>query len=95
LDKNYGQVLIIWDIMFNSFKREDEEEPVYGLTKDIDTHNPIYVELAGWKWLLDQMKTAPKWSDKLRYLINPPGWSHTGEHQATESLTLNPVSNAV
>jgi sterol desaturase/sphingolipid hydroxylase (fatty acid hydroxylase superfamily) len=95
LDKNYGQVLIIWDIMFNSFKREDHEEPVYGLTKDIDTHNPIYVELAGWKWLYDQMKTAPRWSDKLRYLIMPPGWSHTGNHETTESLTLNHANHAV
>ncbi len=88
LDKNYGQVLIIWNILFNSFKREDEEAPVYGLTKDIETHNPIYVEISGFKWLFDQMKTASNLKDKFKYLIMPPGWSHTGEHQTTESLTL-------
>lgn len=95
LDKNYGQVLIVWDILFNSFKREDDEKPIYGLTKNIETNNPVYVEFAGFKWLFDQMKTAPRWSDKLKYLIMPPGWCHTGEHQTTEFLTQNQPSHAV
>ena len=95
LDKNYGQVLIIWDILFNSFKREDHETPIYGLTKNIETSNPVYVEFAGFKWLFDQMKTATKWSDKLSYLIMPPGWSHTGEHTTVEVLTLNKPIHAV
>ena len=84
LDKNYGQVLIIWDIMFGTFKREDEEAPIYGLTTNIETFNPIKVEFSGFKWLRDQMKSAKTWKDKLGYFINPPGWSHTGNHQRTE-----------
>jgi alkylglycerol monooxygenase len=31
LDKNYGDVFIIWDKLFGTFQKEDEE-PVYGLT---------------------------------------------------------------
>src|SRR5690606_19244747 len=34
LDKNDGQVFTIWDILFKTFRRE-EEEPTYGLTKNI------------------------------------------------------------
>jgi sterol desaturase/sphingolipid hydroxylase (fatty acid hydroxylase superfamily) len=86
LDKNYGQVLIIWDILFKTFKREDKEVPVYGLTTNIETFNPIKVEFAGWTWLISQMKTATHWKDKLGYLIHPPGWSHTGQHQRTEDM---------
>lgn len=86
LDKNYGQVLIIWDIMFGTFKREDEEVPIYGLTTNIETSNPIKVEFEGFRWLKNQMKTADNLKDKLGYLINPPGWSHTGNHQRTEEM---------
>ncbi len=90
LDKNYGQVLIIWDIMFGTFKREEKNEvPIYGLTTNIETFNPIEVEFSGFKWLRNQMKSANTWKGKLGYLIYPPGWSHTGNHQRTEEAVAN------
>jgi sterol desaturase/sphingolipid hydroxylase (fatty acid hydroxylase superfamily) len=85
LDKNYGQVLIIWDMLFGSFKRE-EEEPKYGLVKDIDTYNPLKVEFAGIKELWQKIKSAPNLSDKLKYLYMPPGWNHEGKHETTEAM---------
>ena len=42
LDRNYGGILIIWDRLFGSFIRE-EERVRYGLTKNIDTFNPVKV----------------------------------------------------
>ena len=36
LDKNYAGTLIIWDRMFGTFQAE-EEEPVYGLTKPLNS----------------------------------------------------------
>lgn len=42
LDRNYGGILIVWDRMFGSFAAETER-PVYGLTKNIATHNPLRV----------------------------------------------------
>ncbi|GMQ30499.1 sterol desaturase family protein [Algoriphagus confluentis] len=100
LDKNYGQVLILWDILFGTFQKEDpKEKPVYGLTKDIDTFNPVKVEVAGVAWLWSQIKSADKWKDKLNYLIQPPGWSHTGDHQRVEDMILEkqqkPLSHAL
>jgi len=86
LDRNYGQVLIIWDILFGSFQRE-EEEPTYGLTKNINTYNPFLIEFAGLRWLWNQIKSAPRWSDKLKYLYMPPGWRHDGPGETTEELT--------
>ncbi|MBN9380998.1 MAG: sterol desaturase family protein [Chitinophagaceae bacterium] len=41
LDKNYGDVLIIWDKLFGTFA-EEEEEPVYGLTKPLDSHSFLW-----------------------------------------------------
>ena len=42
LDRNFGGILIVWDRLFGSFVAETER-PVYGLTKNIDTYNPLRV----------------------------------------------------
>jgi sterol desaturase/sphingolipid hydroxylase (fatty acid hydroxylase superfamily) len=85
LDKNYGQVLIIWDLIFGSFKME-EEEPTYGLTKNIETKNPIKIQFTGVKWLWEQIQSADKFSDKFKYLYMPPGWRHDGKGETAEDL---------
>lgn len=41
LDKNYGDVLIIWDKLFGTFA-EEKEAPVYGLTKPLDSHSFLW-----------------------------------------------------
>lgn len=41
LDKNYGDVLIIWDKLFGTFVTE-QEEPEYGLTKPLDSHSFLW-----------------------------------------------------
>ncbi len=40
LDRNHGSILIVWDRLFGTFEREDEPV-VYGITKNIDTFNPV------------------------------------------------------
>lgn len=85
LDKNYGEVLIIWDKLFGTYQKE-EEEPHYGLVKNIETNNPLAIEVAGIRWLWKQMQSATRWQDKLRYLYMPPGWRHDGSGETTEDL---------
>ena len=41
LDKNYGDMLIIWDKIFGTFA-EEKEQPVYGLTKPLDSHSFLW-----------------------------------------------------
>lgn len=41
IDKNYGGVFIIWDKMFGTFQKE-EEEVQYGITKDLNSYNPLF-----------------------------------------------------
>jgi sterol desaturase/sphingolipid hydroxylase (fatty acid hydroxylase superfamily) len=77
IDKNYSQVLIIWDRMWGTFQRE-EETPTFGLINPLDTQNPILIELYGWRWLWGRVQSADKWQDKLAYLWRPPEWSHDG-----------------
>ncbi len=43
LDKNYGDVLIIWDKLFGTFVQAKEEiKPVYGLTKQLNSHSFLW-----------------------------------------------------
>ena len=42
LDRNHGGIFIIWDRLFGTFAPE-AERVVYGLTKDIQTFNPLRI----------------------------------------------------
>ena len=43
LDKNYGDVLIIWDKIFGTFARERSEVKItYGLTKQLNSHSFLW-----------------------------------------------------
>ncbi len=41
LDRNYGDVLIIWDKLFGTFA-EEKEAPVFGLTKPLNSHSFLW-----------------------------------------------------
>ncbi len=85
LDKNYGQVLIIWDRLFGTWQRE-EEEPTYGLVKPLESYSVWDIHTSGIQWLFAQIRSAPTLREKLLYLIKPPGWRHDGRHETTETI---------
>ena len=41
LDKNFGDMFIIWDKLFGTFQ-EEKETPVYGLTKQLGSYNFVW-----------------------------------------------------
>lgn len=46
LDKNYGGVLIIWDRLFGTFQeKEQRSEIIYGLVVNVESFNPIYLQV--------------------------------------------------
>lgn len=88
LDKNMGMVLIIWDKLFGTFVEEDEEEPVqYGLTSPLDKpHDPVNIVFHEWKEIANDVKKDISFFDKVRYIFNPPGWSHDGSRKTSKEL---------
>ncbi len=47
LGKNLGGIFIVWDRLFGTFARSSE--PIeYGLTRDIDSHNPLWIAAHEW-----------------------------------------------
>jgi len=75
LDRNHGGILISWDRLFGTFEREDEPV-VYGLTKNIDTFNPLRVATHEHVDILRDVAQSETWSDRLSYVIRGPGWAY-------------------
>ena len=87
LDRNHGGILIVWDRLFRTFASEDADEPVvYGLTKDITTHNPLRVGFHEVAALGRDVARAPGLRAKLGYVFAPPGWSHDGSTLTARQL---------
>ena len=85
LDRNYGQVLIVWDRLFGTYQRE-EEPPRFGLVQPMESMKLWDIQTSGIQWLIGQVRKAENWRDKLRYLVRPPGWSHDGRHETSETI---------
>ena len=87
LDQNHAGILIIWDRLFGTFAEEiEDDKPVYGITTNIDSYNIFYIASHEHQNLWKDLKNAPNFKDKLKYIFNPPGWSHTGEDQTARTL---------
>ncbi len=75
LDKNLGQILIIWDKIFGTFQEELEEvPPVYGITRPAQTWNPIKINFQHLWLLIKDAWRAKNFTDKLRIWFMPTGW---------------------
>ena len=75
LDKNYGQIFIIWDKIFGSFQPELEHiKPVYGTLRPVRTWNPIIINYKHfWQLIQDAYHTSSIWN-KIRIWFMPTGW---------------------
>jgi len=73
LDKNYAGILIVWDKLFGTFEPE-VARPIYGLTKNIETYNPVDVAFHEWAALFRDVARASSTSDRFHYLFAHPGW---------------------
>ncbi len=75
LDRNHGQIFIIWDKLFGTFQEElPNVSPVYGITRPVETWNPIRINfLHLWLLVQDAWRTRNIW-DKFRVWFMPTGW---------------------
>lgn len=75
LDKNYGQIFIFWDKWFGTYQEEQDDIPaVYGVTRPVQTWNPIKINFMHLWLLIKDAWRAKKWSDKLKIWFMPLGW---------------------
>ena len=71
IDKNYGNLLIIWDRMFGTF--EPEEEAVkFGLVNNVNTFNPVKVTFIAWKSMIKDLKQKNSFFEAIKVIFGPP-----------------------
>lgn len=100
MDTNFCNLLNIWDRIFGTYQEEKDEINIeYGITREMNSGNFVDVYFGEIIALYRDVVEAPTLKDKIRYLIMPPGWSHTGEHKTSkvtrgEFLKKNPEYDA-
>jgi sterol desaturase/sphingolipid hydroxylase (fatty acid hydroxylase superfamily) len=85
LDKNHAGTLIVWDRLFGTFEAESRR-PTYGLTRNVDTFNPVKVAFHEWVHMAMDLGKAHTWRQALMYIFGAPGWSHDGRSKTTRAL---------
>ena len=75
IDKNYGQIFIFWDKWFGTFQKEmTDMPPVYGITRPVNTWNPIRINFQHvWLLIRDAWRTK-SWKDKFTLWFKPTGY---------------------
>jgi sterol desaturase/sphingolipid hydroxylase (fatty acid hydroxylase superfamily) len=87
LDMNYAGVFIVWDKMFGTFTPElDEEKPRYGIVKNLGSFNVVWAAFHEWIGIAKDVWAAPTLRAKWNYMIKPPGWSHDGSRETSETI---------
>ena len=86
LDRNYAGVFIVWDRMFGTFQPELGSERIrYGIVRQLGSFNLLWVAFHEWIGIARDVWHAP-WGSKLGYLTRPPGWSHDGSRDTSDTI---------
>jgi sterol desaturase/sphingolipid hydroxylase (fatty acid hydroxylase superfamily) len=80
LDRNYGEVLALWDRLFGTYAAETSP-PRFGLVSPLPDERLATIQLSPWRALAHDLRRAPDWRARLRYLFDAPGWTHDGPDQ--------------
>jgi len=75
LDRNHGSILIIWDRLFGTFERE-QEPVIYGLTKNINTFDPLKIATHEHQDILKDVAASNNWRERLNFVFRGPGWAY-------------------
>ncbi len=87
LDRNYAGVFIVWDKMFGTYTPErDDDRPRYGIVKDLGSFNLLWAATHEWVGIARDVWKAPTIRAKIGYMIAPPGWSHDGSRDTSETI---------
>ena len=73
IDRNYGNLLIIWDRLFGTFA--EEIEPVkFGIRDNVKTYNPIKITFMFWGQMISDFKESTTTKEKLLSFFGRPEW---------------------
>lgn len=94
MDRNFGQIFIVWDKLFGTFQEELPEVPaVYGVTRPVRTWNPIKINFQHMLLLFRDAARTKKLSDKLKIFYAPTGWRPADVEQKYPVYKIEDVYN--
>ena len=73
MDKNFGNLFIIWDRMFGTHQPE-EESVIYGLKRNVKTSNPFEITLFTWREIFMDFTKSKDGKDKIKSIFGSPDW---------------------
>jgi len=73
MDKNYGGMTMIFDRLLGTFILPNEEKIKFGITKDVNSHDPFVIWAFGFKQLLIDFWHAPGLAAKAVVMLGKPG----------------------
>lgn len=87
LDRNYAGVFIVWDRLFGTFEAErDDDRPRYGIVHNLPDFNLLRAAFHEWWGIATDVWRAPGWRARIGYMFGPPGWSHDGSRDTSETI---------
>jgi sterol desaturase/sphingolipid hydroxylase (fatty acid hydroxylase superfamily) len=84
LDRNYAGVFIVWDRMFKTFTPETDRV-VYGLTRNIETYNPLRVAFHEYAAIGRDLKAVSTLRDRWTVLFGTPGKAFNAVRRAQKA----------
>lgn len=78
IDKNYGNLFMLWDRLFGTYA-EEQEEVVYGLVNNVKTNNPITLTFYVWREIIADMAASSSVRELWLSLFGPPEWQPTSQ----------------
>ncbi len=94
INKNYAATFIIWDRLFNTYQKE-EEQVKYGITHNLKNKaNPIHINFHELIDIWNDVKKAKTWRKRFFYLFgNPIGIAKEKEEQKNNlQKGVNPIN---
>ena len=73
MDKNFGNLFIIWDRMFGTYQPE-EDSVIYGLKRNVKTSNPLKITLFTWREIFKDFANSIEGKDKIKSIFGSPDW---------------------
>ena len=73
IDKNYGNLLIIWDKLFGTYAAE-QEKVKYGIRENVNTFNPLKITFMLWHSMYKDFKKSKGIKSKLLSFFGTPEW---------------------
>ncbi|TGM00507.1 sterol desaturase family protein [Leptospira barantonii] len=71
IDKNYGGMFIFFDKWFGTFEPETET-PVYGITTQLKSFNPLWANFHYWWEMIQSAKKSSNWKEKVNVFFASP-----------------------